>query len=184
MKFIKTKKGISLLAVVALVAIAAVGAYAYFSSSGDGSGTGTVGHATAFTVTGAGETGNLYPYTQTQLDATPALYTALTGGSVSNPASGTGNQFLTTLTATIGAPTGGSGVPNACTAADFRLYSPTPGTWTISGTNNGVATISPGVSLAPGASYSMTNLSVAMVDSGANQDGCQGATVHIAYHAS
>ncbi len=43
MKFIKSKKGISLLAVVAVVAIAAVGAYAYFTTTGQASGTATVG---------------------------------------------------------------------------------------------------------------------------------------------
>jgi hypothetical protein len=181
-----SKKRVVLAAIVAVaLAIASGVAYAYFTSGGNGSGTGKVGTSTSFTVTGATESASLYPYTQTQLTSTPALYTALTGGSVMNPATATGDQYLTKLVATIVAPTGGVGGTPACTATDFRLYSPA-GTWAISGTNFGVATISPttGNTLAPGASYLMTDLSVAMVDSGANQNACQGATVNITYAAT
>lgn len=63
MKFIKSKKGISLLAVVAVVAIAAVGAYAYFTTTGQGSGTAAVGAAVAnsLTVTGTPDATALTP---------------------------------------------------------------------------------------------------------------------------
>src|SRR5690349_15108718 len=129
MQFLKQKKIVALLA-AAVVAIAAVGAYAYFTSTGTGNGTGTVGSATnTWEVTGASESSDLFPYTQAALTGTPALYTALTGGSVKNI--GGGQQNLAQIVATIQAPTGGSDSPNACTAADFRLYSP-GATWVIS----------------------------------------------------
>ncbi len=50
MKFIKTKKGFALLSAVAVIAVSAVGAYAYFTSAGTGTGTATVGTSSAFTV--------------------------------------------------------------------------------------------------------------------------------------
>jgi hypothetical protein len=181
MKLIKSKKAIVLL-VVAIAAIASVGAYAFFTSTGTGSGTGKTGSASNYLVTGASESSDLFPYTQASLTATPALYTALTGGSVKNV--GTGQQNLAQIVATIQAPTLGSNTPNVCVAADYRLFSP-GGTWVISGANNGVATLSAiNDNLAPGATHAFGDLSVAMVDNGANQDGCQGATVNIKYDAS
>jgi hypothetical protein len=45
MKFIKSKKGLVLLATLAVAAAAAIGGYAYFSASGSGTGTATVGSA-------------------------------------------------------------------------------------------------------------------------------------------
>jgi hypothetical protein len=178
MKFIKSKKGLAaLIASVVAVGAMSFGAYAYFTSTGTGSGTGQVGMASHWTVVGGSETGNLYPLVY------PAGAQALTGGSVTNP--GSGNQKLQTIVATIQAPTGGSNTPNACTAADFQLYSP-GSSWTLSttSTTNDTATINPGVNLAPAGVYNMSDLSVTMVDNGNNQDGCQGATVHIKYDAS
>lgn len=175
MKVLKTKKGLALLAAVAVVAISAVGAYAYFTSTGTGNGTGKTGTATTFTVTGASESGNLYPLVY------PAGAQALTGGVVTN--AGSGNQLLTKIVATIQLPTLGSNTPNACVAADYALSSP-GATWTISGANNGVATITFSDNLAPAGTHPFSDLSVSMVDNNANQDGCQGATVHIKYDAS
>jgi hypothetical protein len=55
MKFIKSKRGIALLAAAAAVAIAAIAAYAYFTASGSGSGTANVaGAPAALTVTQIG----------------------------------------------------------------------------------------------------------------------------------
>jgi hypothetical protein len=180
MKFIKSKKGIALLATLVVAAAAAFGAYAYFSSSGNGSGTGTVGSSSGFTVTGASEASDLFPYLPAQYTATPSLWTALTGGKVVNP--GTGNENLHQIVATIEAPTNLQGDVPACTASDFSFFSPTS-SWTIS--NGGdTATITPDDDLASNAEYDMTDLSIGMVDNSANQDDCQGATVNISYAAS
>jgi hypothetical protein len=175
--FIRSKKGLVLLATLVVAAAAAVGAYAYFTSTGHGTGTGQVGNATPWTVVGGSESANLYPLTY------PAGAQALTGGSVTN--AGSGFQNLHQIVATIGTPTGGSNTPNACTSADFQLYSP-GSSWTISttSTTNDTATITPDDDLGPTGVYNMTDLSVAMVDNHANQDGCQGATVNISYDAS
>jgi hypothetical protein len=47
MKFIKSKKGVALLATLAVAVLAAVGAYAYYTSSGTGTGSATGGAAYA-----------------------------------------------------------------------------------------------------------------------------------------
>jgi hypothetical protein len=164
-----------LLGVGAVAAVAAVGGYAFFTSTGSGSGTGKAGSATNWTVVGGSESANLYPLVY------PNGRQALAGGSVTN--AGSGYQNLNTIVATIGVPSGGSNLPNACVAADFALSSPAA-SWVISGASNGIATINPNVNLAPAGVYNMTDLSLSMVDNGANQDGCQGATVNITFNAS
>lgn len=180
MKLFGSKKRKLIAGGVALVAIAglATGAFAYFTSTGSGNGTGKVGTATNWTVTGASEAGNLYPLVY------PNGAQALTGGKVTN--AGSGYQNLAQIVATIQAPTGGSNTPNACTAADFQLVSP-GATWTISTTSstNDTATLSSiNDNLAPAGVHNFSDLSVTMVDNGLNQDGCQNATVHIKYDAS
>jgi len=60
MKILKTKKGLALLAAVAVFGVAAFGAYAYFTSTGTGSGTATVGTA-ANNIYVSGTAGTLYP---------------------------------------------------------------------------------------------------------------------------
>jgi hypothetical protein len=177
MKLMKSKKGIALLAVLAVAVISAVGAYAYFSSTGSADGTGKVGTATGFTVVAGSESGNLFPL------AYPNGAQALTGGSVTN--AGSGYQNVHQIVATITAPTEAVTAtgPNACSASDFALSSP-GASWAITGASNGTATITPDANLAPAGVYNMTDLSVSMVDNGANQDRCQGATVNIHYAVS
>jgi hypothetical protein len=59
-KVIKSKKGIALLAALVVAIVAAVGAYAYFTNSGSGQGTASVGSSSAIAITGS-TAGNLYP---------------------------------------------------------------------------------------------------------------------------
>jgi hypothetical protein len=175
-KLFATKKVATVTAAVALTLGASGAAFAYFTSTGSGSGSGAVGTSTTWGVTGGSETGQLYPL------AYPAGAQALTGGKVTN--NGSGNQYLNQIVATIVAPTmtpAGLLLTPACTATDFQFVS---STWTLSNVN-GTATINPSsVDLAPSGVYDMTGLSVAMVDDGANQNACQGATVNITYAAS
>src|SRR2546423_5852004 len=49
-KFIKSKKGLALLATLVVAVAASVGAYAYFTTSGSGSGNAQVGDATALVI--------------------------------------------------------------------------------------------------------------------------------------
>lgn len=74
-----------LTAVVSVAALAAVGGYAYFTANGSGSGTATVGDASAITLD-ATITGTLYP------DGAAADVDVL----VQNP--GAGSQFVDTIT--------------------------------------------------------------------------------------
>lgn len=177
MKRFITKKSVVIFTIIAAAVAIATGAYAYFSAAGSGSGSASVGSATGWTVTGASYAGDLFPAATAEAGAH-----ALTGGSVKNP--GTGKQSLHQIVATIEAPTS-VGTDNTipdCTASDFSFSSPSS-SWTL--TNSGqTATITPDDDLAPNASYTMSDLSIAMVDSGSNQDNCQGATVNITYDAS
>lgn len=72
-----TKKRIALLASLLVAAAAAVGAWAYFTANGSGSGTATVGTSSNLTLHGS-TTGTLYPGT-----TVPVSFT------VDNPSSGT-----------------------------------------------------------------------------------------------
>lgn len=72
-----TKRWVAGIAVLAIAAVAAMGAYAYFSATGSGTASGSVGSATAVTLSGS-TTGNLYP------DG-PARDVAIT---ITNPGSG------------------------------------------------------------------------------------------------
>ena len=80
MKLIKSKKAIVLLSVLVVVAISAIGAYAYFTANGAGTGNATVGHADAITLAGT-ITGTLYPA------GAPASVSI----AVANPGSGSQN---------------------------------------------------------------------------------------------
>jgi hypothetical protein len=60
MKRFLTKKKIALVAVAGVSAVAAIGAYAYFTANGTGSGTATVGTSSSLTLNGS-TTGTLYP---------------------------------------------------------------------------------------------------------------------------
>jgi hypothetical protein len=61
-KFIKSKKGIALLATLVVAAVTAVGAFAYFTSAGSGSGSATVGSPSASDIQLSSATvGDLYP---------------------------------------------------------------------------------------------------------------------------
>lgn len=74
MKFIKSKKGLALLATLAVAIVASVGAYAYFTSAGTGSGTAAVGTNTTSITIAATITDGLVPGS-----SEPVSYTALNG---------------------------------------------------------------------------------------------------------
>ena len=59
-KFLTSKKGIVLLATSVAAVVAAMGAYAYFTTTGAGDGTATVGTSSALVLYGTAPT-NLYP---------------------------------------------------------------------------------------------------------------------------
>ncbi len=166
-RFIKSKKGIALLATLVVAAVAAFGAYAYFTSTGSGTGTATVGTANNWVVAVSAPTGGpLYP----GHGAEDFTYT------VTNPAGG-GNQELNQVTLRIANANGSAWNSGACTKNDFSIEAGTPGN-TITQTYGGASNdVSPGDSR-PG------DFEVTMVDTGAPQDDCQGVTPPILVSAS
>lgn len=158
---------------VGFVLVGAVAAYAYFTNTGTGTGTATVGEATPWTVAADVAVGDLFP----GVGSNAVTVTVTNNGS--------GNQLLSQLVATIGAPTGTGtdGTIPACTAADFALSSD-DSSWTI--TNGGLTATLPNIAddLAPTATHVATHLSVSMVNAATNQDNCQGATVNLSVAAS
>jgi hypothetical protein len=149
---------------VAMLA-AAGAAVAYFTSSGSGTGSATVGSASSFTVTPQSATGSpLYPGAGT----TNIAYTVTNSGG--------GSQRLNSVTAAVassGANVTQAGVAKAgCLAADFTatVHQPT--------------SPAPPATLAAAASATGGSVDVTMQDSGQNQDACQGVKPDITISAS
>ena len=161
MKFIKSKKGFALLSAVAVIAISAVGAYAYFTNSGSGTGTAQVGTSTAITIAGT---------------VTPGVGGLVPGGNtadatfdVTNP--GTGNAFVTNLVlASVDAYGSASdrtaGTPKLSQAA---CDTSVPGAFSM-------PTVAVSHNIAGGATYpNPAHGTITYHDTGVAQDGCQGA---------
>jgi hypothetical protein len=148
--------------VCALVALGiAVGAYAYFTSTGSGTDqTAAIGTSSNFTVSFGTATGTMYPGTGS--DSIP--YTITNAGS--------GSQRLNAVTATVAADGSGnvtsSGTPVVGCLATWFTATP--------------ATVTP-TTLAPNGTYNGT-ITVTMIDSGSNQNPCQGKAPDITVNAS
>ena len=143
------KRVIAGLASIGVLAIAG-GAYAYFSTTGSGTATATVGTSSALVIKGS-VTGNLYPGTSSPVSLT-----------VDNNSSG--KQRLGTITLEkITADAGHSSCSVVTTGgnADFAM-----------------ADIVVNKVFGPGAGQAVTpNGSLTMNDTGISQDACQGATL-------
>jgi hypothetical protein len=155
---IRRKRSIAALSVVAVLALAG-GAYAYFTSTGTGTGSAKVGSALPFTVAPAAATGSMYP----------GAGTSVINYTVTNTS--TGHQQLNTTTATVassgGNVTSGAVPVSGCLASWFTPTNTPPAAVNLAG--GGTATGS---------------VSVAMTDSGTNQNVCQGVTPDITINAS
>jgi hypothetical protein len=181
--FIKSKKGLVLLATLVVAAAAAIGAYAYFSSTGHGSGSASVGSSTAFTFTTGNETGAMYPGGDSSTWATEDY-------TVNNPSTGAQklHQVVVSIAGTdlSGNPTTfditGTGGNADCTASDFELSVDGGTTWSAAGasaTDTGIA-----ADISAGGTSTTDTVTIRMIDTNANQDACQGATVPLYYSAS
>ena len=172
-----SKKTALLLVTGTVAAVAAVAGYAFFTGTGSSTTSASVGSTAAWTVAGGSVVGTLYP----GVSASSAAQGVVTGASVTNASTST-RQNLGQVVATIsGVTTASSGTGPACATTDFQFNSP-GATWTGSGTQ--AATISPNAALAAGASYTIGDLNVAMVDNSANQDRCKNQTVTVTFNAS
>jgi len=171
-----SKKTSILLVGAAAAAVAAVAGYAYWTGTGSGTTSAAVGTSATWTVAGGSVVGTLYP----GVSAAAAAQGVVTGASVTN-ASASARQNLGQIVATISGVTTAGGSGPACATTDFQFNSP-GAVWSGSATQT--ATILPNVSLAPGASYTIGDLNVAMVDNNANQDRCKNQTVTVTFNAS
>jgi hypothetical protein len=177
MKLFTKKRTIVGLVAVAAMAALAFGAFGYFTTSGDGTGSATVGTSSPFVVNSSPAVGNALVPTAVG-DANQVVDTV--AYEVKNEQEG--NQFLHTVTVKVDPAfdiPGTGGNPD-CTAADFSLNgSATTGntvtdTWNV---NLKSVTDSP-------ANLQDGSVTIQMVESNANQDACKGATVPLLFHAS
>lgn len=168
--FVRRPRVVAALSVVVVLALAG-GAFAYFTSTGSGTGSATVGSASNFTVTPSAATGGpLYPAAGT----TNIAYTVTNASSGAQELNGTSAAVASD--ASGGANSGdvlqgGTTVPG-CLAAWFTA------------TNHSPTTPAPPTDLAADASATGGSVDVTMQDSGSNQDACQGVKPDITISAN
>jgi hypothetical protein len=167
----RLKKRTLLLLGAAVVAIGlAVGAYAYFTSTGSGTGSATVGSDSAWTVGQTGSTGGaLYP------DPTIGTGNIQTKSyDITNPS--LGNQNLTSVVVKVanadGSTWDGTGT---CSASDFSVGGAPVGTAYTDTDSAGVFT---------GGETKSDSVTVQMIDNGLDQNDCRGLTVPLYFFAS
>ena len=169
-RFIKSKKGLALLATLVVAAAGAVAGYAYFTSTGNGSGSASVGAAGTWAVSADTLKGTLYP--------DPTIGTggnhATVNYSVTN--SGTGDQELNSVAISIPSTWTVTGTQGGCNASDFSLDGAAVGS-AVTDTYGGA-----GNDLHSGASTG-GHVDVEMIDNGSNQNDCQNVTVPISFSA-
>lgn len=144
--------------IIALVVLGSgVAAYAFWTNGGTGSGTAATGTNTGITVNQTSAPAGLYPGGDAQ---------SLSGDFDNTNA---GSVQVHNVTATLASVTGGGtdGTKPDCTIADYTL------------TDN-PATVDAEIPTGT-AQGAWGPISIAMVDSGTNQDNCKNATVHVNY---
>jgi hypothetical protein len=155
------KRVIAALSIVAALALAA-GVYAFFTSGGSGTGSAGVGTASAVTVHQTTTVSGLLP-------GGPSVALA---GNFDNTGPGAVKlaavtAAVTGVTALTGHTHSDNGKPD-CTTGDFE----------VTGTSTDPGSIAVGTGIG-----AWSGLSVAMKETGLNQDNCQGASIAITYTA-
>ena len=157
LRFRTSKKRTAIVAASVITVATAGGAYAYWSTSGNGAGAASTGTSSAFVVTTDAATGS---------SLTPGGPTQTVAFHVQNTNSGV--QRLSAVAVTVATSTGAvwTSVPG-CSAADFTVGTPsfTAGDIASGATTNGTVTIT------------MNNLN-------SNQDACKSVTVPLYVAAS
>jgi len=173
-KRFKSRKAVAVLVAGAIVLGGAGAALAYFTSTGAGTGSASVGTAGTWTVNqvGAASPANsLYP------DAAPggANIETVTYDVTNN---GSGTQNLASVSVAVD-PTfsyvDANGDP-ACTAADFSLDGNTVGTSATDATLAGEVTA--------GATTTTSTFTIELIDNGKNQDSCENQSIPLVFSAS
>jgi hypothetical protein len=149
-----TKKRVALLAVLAVGAVTAVGAYAYWTQGGSGQGSATTGTTNGVTVNQTSTAGNLYPGGSAALS-----------GNFDNPNSG--SVYIGSVTASVHAfSVQPDGDKPACTEADFS----------ITGTSNAPGEVAAGNGKGSWSGLTLNMLDRPDTDPGdglGNQDNCK-----------
>jgi hypothetical protein len=155
-KYSKRKVAATIAITAILVGGGGAAAIAYWSAGGAGTGTATTGTSTAVTAV----------QTSTISGIAPGVAAQTLSGNFTNTNSAA--TYVTSVTASISSVVKAVGAPaGLCTAADY----------TLSGAVMAVgATVPVGV-----AQGSWTGATLVFNNTAANQDGCKGATVNIAY---
>jgi hypothetical protein len=160
MKLLNTRRRVAVIgAAVALVLAGGGAAFAYFTSTGTGTGAGTVGTASNYTVLVSSPSGG--PLTPGGANET-FTYT------VHNTSSGT--QAITT--ASISVAPDATHATAGCSAAWYQVSG--PGITTAA--NPATQTYGPAISIPAGGTSTSAQLAftVTLIDSGTNQNACQG----------
>ncbi len=152
--------GVVIATVVAVLTVGGV-AFAYFTSTGSGTGQAQVGTATTWTVTQGSESGTLYP----------GQGTATINFTVKN--TGSGNQAVTAANATLGTDGSGNITQNN--------GSPVPGCLTTWFTVPSVTTTLPTASVAPGNTTTIA-VSLQLNDAAVNQNACENTNPDVTLH--
>ena len=163
MHFLKRRKVLVSLALVAVFAIAG-GAVAFWTSTGTGSGSATVGTSANLTLNPVIITGTLYP-------GGTAATSAITINNPGSSAVRVSNIALdTTLPASgNGALSGIGGLPVGCSASDFTFTSGIP---------------VGGVTVPAGGNVVVNTGTLSMANTAVNQDACKGLTLTIYLRAT
>jgi hypothetical protein len=164
------KRTLTVLGGGALAVLGAVAAFAFFTSSGNGSGSATVGSAGSWNFSVASATGTLYPDPASGgTNIATEAYTVTNGGQ--------GNQYLTNVQYSVPSTysaTDSNGDP-ACTASSFRLGP-------SSNSTGAAATDAYTTDLAAGGTVT-GKATIEMIDNNGNQNACQGVTVPLSFSA-
>jgi hypothetical protein len=192
--FIKSKKGIALLATLVVLAAAAVGAYAYFTATGTGSGTATVGSTANDIYVTAATTGTVYPDgTSHTLTFTAYNYSTFAQSISSIHATGVAacEDAWTTPDLTAYPP-----VAPVCNDAGDALTSDgncvtslstgatndtSDAFWIPDVTVNPVQDLGNGSATSPSGATVNTTGTITMNDTTANQDACQGKNLELTF---
>jgi hypothetical protein len=183
----KPRKTLVVALALALTAGVSTAAYAYLTSQGQTATSATTGTTSPFIVSAAADTaGDLVPVSTIGSGISDTI-----NFTVTNP--GLGNEELNSISISVGNSTGSSpsttetnwtstsGANPACDSSDFSVGGQAVGDGATPG--SGAYTISPAVTLTPGAVYH-DSFTLQMVDNGANQDSCEGIPVPLYIAAS
>ena len=156
------KRTLVLLGVMVVAIAASIGAYAYWTTSGTGSGTATAGSDAGVTVAGD-PTNGLYP------GSNVAVTTVVTNSSLTQA------QYVSNLHVTLSIDS--THATAGCLAADFTYKANGDA---VANTASNPHTSPLNSEIAASGTLSVPG-KVFMADTGVNQDACKGATINLAY---